>query len=167
MRVYLLDTNAASALWDVGDAHHADALRFVQNAASAGDVIYVSRIVIAEIEYGFKLYTSADPTRRSQADAAMRAFTSIREVRRGTTEHYSNIRAALFQTYAPRDSKNKVRNVRPEQLIDKTTALLLGIQESDLWMAAIAVEYNMIFVSDDKLTHIQAAWPSLKVVKWK
>lgn len=167
MKVYLLDTNAASALWDVGDEHHNEALRFVQNAAAAGSFIFVSRVVIAEIEYGFKLYTKSDPTRRSQTDAAMRAFLNIREIGKGTTEHYSNIRTELFKRYAPRDSKNKVRNVRPERLVDKTTAVELGIQENDLWMAAIAVEYNMTFVSDDKMSHIKEVWPALDLVKWK
>lgn len=167
MKVYLLDTNAASALWDVGDEHHNEALGFVQRAAAAGGFIFVSRVVIAEIEYGFKLYTKSDPMRRSQMDTAMRAFTGIREISKGTTEHYSNIRAALFKRYAPRTSKDKVRNVRPERLTDKTTAVELGIQENDLWMAAVAVEYNMTFVSDDKMSHIKEVWPTLNLVKWK
>lgn len=167
MKAYLLDTNFASALWDTGDKHHGDALQFVQNAAAAGSLIYVSRVTIAEIEYGYKLYVSTDPQRRSLADAAMRAYRAIREIGKGTTAHYADIRAALFTQYAPRNSKNKVKNVRPERLVDKTTALDLGIQENDLWIAAIAVEYNMTFVSDDKMIRIQAAWPNLKVIRWK
>ena len=58
MKVYLLDTNIASALWDELDENHDDALRFVQNAAALGDIIYVSRVTIGEIEYGYELYAS-------------------------------------------------------------------------------------------------------------
>ncbi len=58
-------------------------------------------------------------------------------------------------------------NPRPERLIDKTSGATLGIQENDLWIAAIAVEYNMRLVSDDKMKHIQEAWPTLKVIPWK
>ncbi len=167
MKVYLLDTNIASALWDEGDKDHDDALKFVQTAAAAGDLVYVSRVTIAEIEYGYKLYVSTEPERRSKAEAAMRAYKAIREIDKGTTEPYANIRAALFLKYAPRDAKNRVKNVRPEQLIDKTTGLELGIQENDLWIAAIAVEYRMILVTGDKMDHIKEVWPDLKIVKWK
>lgn len=167
MKVYLLDTMTASALWDQGDADHKSVLGNAQRAAASGDVIAVSRITIAEIEYGYELYTSKDPARRSKAEANMRAFTLIKEISKGTTGPYSKIRAALFTKFAPRDSRNRVRSVRPERLIDKTTGAELGIQENDLWIAAIAVEYNMILVSDDRMRHIKDVWPSLRFVEWK
>lgn len=167
MKVYLLDTNIASALWDVADTNHGKALQFIRDAAAAGSVVYISRVVIAEIEYGQKLYASTDPARRAKADAAMRAYKMIKEINKGTTEHYSSIRAALFMKFGPLDTKGRIKSVRPEQLVDKTTALRLGIQENDLWMAAIAVQYNMTFVSEDKINNIKTVWPSLDVVKWK
>ena len=167
MKVYLLDTNIASALWDEGDEHHDDALEFAQNAAASGDVIYVSRITIAEIEYGYELYTSKDPDRRRKAEANMRAFTLIKDIDKGTTEHYAKIRAELYRLKAPRKPSGQIKNVRPERLIDKTTGAELGIQENDLWIAAIAVEYNMLLVSDDRMRHIQEACPKLKIIKWK
>jgi hypothetical protein len=34
-------------------------------------------------------------------------------------------------------------------------------------MATIAVEYNMTFVSDHKMSHIKQAWPSLDLDKWR
>jgi tRNA(fMet)-specific endonuclease VapC len=167
MKAYLLDTNIASALWDQGDEHHSDARKFMTDAAANGDLVYVSRVTIAEIEYGYKLYLSADPARRAKADLAMRAYRAIREIDKGTTEHYANIRAELFRRFAPRDSKSRVKNVRPERLVDRTTGLELGIQENDLWIAAIALEYKMILVTDDKMSRIQEVAPSLTVVKWK
>ena len=167
MRAYLFDTNAASALFDTQDVDHPQALTFLNNAASAGDLVYVSRVVIAEIEYGYKLYASIDAVRRSKADAALRAFRSVREIGKGTTEHYASIRAALFTKFAPRTSKDRIKNVRPERLTDKTTGRELGIQENDLWMAAIAVQYNMSFVSDDKMRRIKEAWPTLDLIPWK
>jgi tRNA(fMet)-specific endonuclease VapC len=99
----------------------------------------------------------------------MQAYRSIREIKKPTTDPYASIRAALFKKYAPTDSKNRVRSVRPEQLVDRTTALSLGIQENDLWIAAIAIEYHMILVTEDKMARIQevAPPPLLTVVKWK
>jgi tRNA(fMet)-specific endonuclease VapC len=167
MKVYLLDTNIASALWDEGDEHHDDALEFARNAAASGDVLYVSRITIAEIEYGYELYTSKDPNRRRKAEANMRAFTRIKDIDENTTQPYAKIRAELYRQHAPKKPSGKIKNVRPERLIDKTTGADLGIQENDLWIAAIAVEYNMILVSDDRMQHIKDACPNLKIIKWK
>lgn len=167
MKAYLFDTNIASALWDELDTDHSDALRFVTDVASIGGLVYVPRITIAEIEYGLKLYVSTDPARRAKAEAAMRAYKSIREVNKDTTEHYATMRAELFRRYAPRDAKGRVKRVRPEQLIDKTTGQSLGIQENDLWIAAIAVEHNMVLVTDDRMARIQEVAPNLTIAKWK
>ena len=167
MEAYLIDTMFASALWDEGDTDHASALGFVTRVASLGDLIYVSRITIAEIEYGYKLYASSQPERRAKAQLAMQAFRAIRDIGAGTTEYYSDIRVALFKRFAPKDSKDRIRSVRPERLIDQTTALSLGIQENDLWIASIAAEYNMTLVSSDKMAHIKEAYPKLRFFPWK
>jgi tRNA(fMet)-specific endonuclease VapC len=169
MKAYLLDTNIASALWDTLDKDHPAALKFVTAAAAAGDLVYVSRVSIAEIEYGMKLHLSTDVARRAKADGAMRAYSTIREIGKPTTDPYSTIRAALFRKFGSRDAKMRVKEKQPEQLRDKTTALALGIQENDLWIAAIAVEYHMILVTEDKMKRIQevAPPPVLTIVKWK
>ncbi len=167
MKAYLLDTNIASALWDELDKDHPAALRFVTNVAPTGGLVYVSRITIAEIEYGLKLYVSADPPRRAKAEAAMRVYKNVRDIDKDTTEHYASIRAELFRRYAPRDAKNRVKQVRPERLVDKTTGQFLGIQENDLWIAAIAVEYNMVLVTDDRMARIQEVAPNLSIAPWK
>ena len=167
MEAYLIDTMFASALWDEGDTDHASALGFVTKAASSGDLIYVSRISLAEIEYGYKLYASKEPERRAKAQVAMQAFRAIRDIGAGTTEYYSDIRVALFTRFAPRDTRNRIRSIRPERLIDQTTGESLGIQENDLWIAAIAAEYNMTLVSGDRMARIKEAYSKLKFFPWK
>ena len=166
MKVYLLDTNITSALWDNRDKHHADAIQFIRST-SAQSRIYISRIVVAEIEYGTYLYINADNERRRMVQTAMQAFENIREIDKYTAHIYSAMRAELFRKYGTRTSKNRIKKVRPECLVDKTTSLELGIQENDLWMAAIAVQYNMILVTDDYMSRIKDIWPSLKLLKWR
>ncbi len=97
----------------------------------------------------------------------MRAFKSIREIDKDTTDPYSTIRAALSSKFGNRDAKGKVTSKRPELLVDKTTAYQLRIQENDLWMAAIAVERNMTLVSEDRMKSLVEAWPTLDLVQWK
>lgn len=169
MKAYLLDTNIASALWDTLDKDHPAALKFITDAAAASDLVYVSRVSIAEIEYGMKLHVSTDVARRAKADTAMRAYRNLREIGKPTTDPYSTIWAALFTRFGSKDAKGRVKEKQPEQLLDKTTSLALGIQENDLWIAAIAVEYHMILVTEDKMKRIQevAPPPALTIVKWK
>lgn len=167
MKAYLLDTNIASALWDGGDKDHDKAIQFVNDAKTDGSLIYISRIVIAEIEYGCKLHVNAAPWRRSSVEVAMRAFNSIREIGKDTTDPYSTIRAALFLKFGRKDVKGKVKSKRPELLVDKSTAHQLRIQENDLWMAALAVERNMTLVSEDRMKSIKEAFPTLDLVEWK
>lgn len=97
----------------------------------------------------------------------MRVYKNIRDIDKDTTEHYASIRAELFRRYAPRNAKNRAKQVRPERLMDKTTGQFLGIQENDLWIAAIAAEYKMVLVTDDRMARIQEVAPNLSIVPWK
>jgi tRNA(fMet)-specific endonuclease VapC len=165
MRAYLLDTNFTSALWDGLNPHHETARTFLRGLGDS--IIYISRIVEAEILYGHKVHESSDLARRQRIEEVMRAFPLIREIDRHTTDPYSDIRAALFKEFAPRDKKGKIKKLRPESLVDKTTSEELQIQENDLWMASIAIQHKMFLVSEDKMKRIKQVWPALELVTWK
>ena len=38
-----------------------------------------------------------------------------------------------------------------EDIIDRTTGKELGIQENDLWILSVAVQYNLVFVTNDRM----------------
>jgi tRNA(fMet)-specific endonuclease VapC len=162
---YILDTNVASAFWDLGHPDNANAVRFVESLGK--NRVYITQIVIAEILYGHKVFLGSDPARRKLIENAMRIYPLVKEIDKHTTEPYSDIRAALFAEYGDRDREGKMKKRRPETLVDKTTSAQLQIQENDLWMAAIAVQYNMALVSDDKMERIKKVWPPFNLVPWK
>jgi tRNA(fMet)-specific endonuclease VapC len=162
---YLLDTNVASAFWDLNNPSHDDALKFVESLGK--NRVYISRIVIAEILYGHKVYAGSDVARRKVIEDAMKIYPLVMEVDKHTVEPYSDIRAALFAKYGDRDREGKMKKKRPESLVDKTTSEQFQIQENDLWMAAIAVQHNMPLVSDDKMARIKDVWPAFSLVPWK
>jgi PIN domain. len=164
-KVYLLDTNLTSALWDELNPHYETARNFISGLGDS--VIYISRFVEAEILYGHKVHESSDSARRQKIEENMRAFPLVMDVNQHTADPYSDIRAALFKEFAPRDLKGRMKKLRPESLIDKTTSEQLQIQENDLWMAAIAVQYKMTFVSEDKMKRIKKVWPTLNLITWK
>ena len=60
---------------------------------------------------------------------------------------YGELRAKLFNTYAPKTGRAKKR---PEELIDQTTAKQLGIQENDLWITAQAINNGLTLITADK-----------------
>ncbi len=165
IKVYLLDTNIASALWDLNNPNHHDARLFV--GALGVDRVYISRFVVAEILYGHKVFAGSDPSRRKIIEDKMRAFPLVKDVDKHTVEPYSDIRAALFGKYGDRDREGRMKKKRPESLVDETTSEQLQIQENDLWMAAIAVQHNMGFVSDDKMERIKKVWPAFDLIPWK
>jgi tRNA(fMet)-specific endonuclease VapC len=150
---YLLDTNAACALWDSLHPFHGEARKFWDNL-KAEDGIYISRITVAEIEYGLKVALATDVKRRAEVQRKMASF-AVREIGQHTTGPYSDIRSALFLKYGERDGRGRVKQKRPEQLVDRTAARALGTQENDIWIAAIAVEYNLTLVTDDRMAHIK------------
>src|SRR2546421_6112461 len=50
--------------------------------------------------------------RRQKIEENMRAFPLIKDVDQHTTAPYSDIRAALFKEFAPRDKKGRVKKLR-------------------------------------------------------
>ena len=159
MAAYLLDTNIASWLLDAQHKRHSDASGFVSNAGGDSH-IYISRVTIAEIQYGYKVYANVNQTRKQAIEQRLKLFQP-REIDRHTTEPYSDIRAALFQQFVSKAKKGKATGRRPEELLDNTSGRELGIQENDLWIAAIAVQYNLILVTQDKMKNIRQAIQSL------
>ncbi len=155
MAFYLLDTNVASWLLDAQHKRHPDVVSFV-NQAGGDSHIYISRITIAEIQYGYKVHSNVDLVRKQAIEQRLKLFQP-REIDRHTTEPYSDIRAKLFQEFASNAKKGKVSAKRPEELVERTTGRELGIQENDLWIAAIAVQYNLVLVTQDKMKNIRQA----------
>jgi tRNA(fMet)-specific endonuclease VapC len=81
-----------------------------------------------------------------------------------TIGYYGSIRARVFEKYAPREKRR--RGLRPEQLIDPVTSHELGIQENDLWLAAQAVEFNLVLVTNDAMQRLQDTCNELRVENW-
>ena len=52
-------------------------------------------------------------------------------------------------------TQNGKRSLRPCQLADPVTATSLGIQENDLWIAAQAIEFNLVLVTHDRLNRLK------------
>ncbi|MBN1842386.1 MAG: PIN domain-containing protein [Deltaproteobacteria bacterium] len=171
MNGYLLDTTAVSILWD---ARHPDRERinaFLQNISLSP--FWISIVVLAEVEYGLKIAPKMDISRQNDVRKEMGQFPFVLDLDKHTVGPYSDLRAALFKKYAPKDPKGRVakRKRRPEDLVDRTTAKELGVQENDIWIAAQAIQYNLILVTQDRMSRIAEVSSTLsyplQIAAWK
>jgi predicted nucleic acid-binding protein len=62
---------------------------------------------------------------------------------------YGQLRGALFRLYGTKKSRDRIKEKSPESLLDKTTGRELGIQENDLWIVSVAVQYDLHLITSD------------------
>lgn len=151
---YLLDNNIFSALCDGKHPHHNEAEKFLQNVGR--NFVFVPCIVIGEVRYGCQVVFKKDVQRQNEIEKRIKTFDkSIKNIGKHTTIPYSKIRAELFRKYGTKDAKHRIKEKLPEELMDSSTGKSLGIDENDLWICAVALEYNLVLVTNDKMTRIK------------
>jgi tRNA(fMet)-specific endonuclease VapC len=159
---YLLDTNIVSILYDARRPNH----RVVREAVAAFDPQapeLVSTITIAELRFGLALSRAAgQPLTHIEACIERAEEHPLAEVGRYTAEAFAHVKASVaFQRI---DIHRRIPRW-VEGWADRVTGQLLQIDENDLWIAAQAVERNLVLVtSDQDFTRvIAAAVPELRV----
>src|SRR5581483_8123898 len=143
---YLLDTSVATIAWDGLHKEHSQIRSRL--AAFGDDPIYVCAISIGEKEYGLRVYLHIDAARSQAVRDAWRQY-QILSIDHHTAEIYGQLRGTLFRLYATPTSRGRIKEKRPENLLDKTTSRELGIQENDLWIVSVAVQYDLRLITRD------------------
>jgi tRNA(fMet)-specific endonuclease VapC len=151
---YLLDTSIASIAFDAGNASHADVHRRLTELADAS--ISICAVSLGEVEYGLQVSPGIDPERHQLVRNNLLQY-QILTIDRHTGKLYGELRGELFRKYGTRDARGRLKEKRPEDLLDRTTSWELGIQENDLWIVCVSVQYNLRFVTADKMERILAA----------
>ena len=162
---YLLDTNIIRFWFDSKRAEHA-AVDGRMQRLPASTPLSLSAISLGEIEYGHRILGDiGDPLQEKDfLDFIESRLPITLEVGRHTRTAYGTLRARLFERFSPKSRRKKV--ARPEELIDPTTSLDLGIQENDLWIASQVLEHNLVLVTHDKLIRIKEVAEGLRVEDW-
>ncbi len=144
---YLLDTSVASWVWDGGNPNHIFALTKLAELSDAP--VFVCAITIGEIERGLGVSLAMDAQRHVNVRRAMAGY-EVLPIDHHTGRTYGEIWARLFNQYAPRNRRGRLTKKAPEDLVDPTTGRALGIQENDLWIVSVAVQYDLRFITGDK-----------------
>ncbi|HOV87366.1 MAG TPA: PIN domain-containing protein [Syntrophobacteraceae bacterium] len=167
---YLLDTNAASVLWDARHADHDKIRAFLESVSPAP--VWISIIALAEVEYGLKTAPAMNLDTHKDVRAEMAKYPEVLEPDKHTIAPYSDLRAELFKSYAPRDRKGRLTKKWVEDLFERTSAKELhGSQENDIWVASLAIQYNLILVTEDRMApivEVSKYLPDpLRIQKWR
>lgn len=157
VRDFLLDTQTIRYWKDSECSQHAAVMGNVaslRQQASSLDFkpkLLVSVVSLGEIEFGHRIALAPDLAAQAAYMQFVREelFGSF-ELSSDATAAYGELRARLFNKYAPADKRKS--KMRPEQLVDPVTAKELGIQENDLWLCAQALAHGMVLVTNDRMT---------------
>lgn len=163
MDTYLLDTNLVSVLYDSQRSNHA-AARAAIAALDPQAPQFVSAITIAELRFGLALSRAAGQALVHIEACIERAEEHpMAEVGRHTSEAFAHVKSSVAL------HRLDVRRRIPrwvEGWTDRVTSQILQIDENDIWIAAQAVERNLVVLTSDRdFTQIIApAVPELRVV---
>ena len=142
-RGYLLDTNIISYLARPESPQYNNVKRHLSKIANDERVL-LPVIAIAEIEFGI---AKAGPRLSDELKDVLRKFFQSYPCHLGiddnTVEPYSLVRAHLWRRYGGK--KKRV----PEELFQKVTGKQLGIDERDLLIASVAIQYGLVLVTAD------------------
>src|SRR5207249_4222997 len=116
-----------------------------------------------EIAFGHEITQSTDHQVRIECDTFVNnEFPLPIPVTRHTRMHYGMLKARLFRAYPPQHQGQN----HPERCFDRVTGAELGIDENDLWIAAQAIERNLILVTNDEMLRIREVADALDVENW-
>ncbi|MFH2045649.1 MAG: type II toxin-antitoxin system VapC family toxin [Pseudomonadota bacterium] len=157
---YLLDTNIIRYIHELeagSQSSECIQLREKLESLPKNARILLSPVTAGEVEYGIRVGPFADPHKEKYKQLAgiltrYPCLTIDCDIAR---QHYSLLRAKLYDKYAPRRKKGQsAGKKRIEEWKDPTTSKELQIQENDLWITAVALAYNLILVTDDAMSPI-------------
>jgi predicted nucleic acid-binding protein len=147
--IYLLDTNMICVLADPARANQAEAVQHFQQIGDQNVVLPVP--AVGEIEFGMSKAPNVRPEKRQELRTFIARFEQF-PFDRHCIFPYAAVRAEIWRMHATpkagRPSAHKEK--RPEDLTDKVTGADLGIDEPDLLIASIALNGNLVLVTDDQ-----------------
>jgi tRNA(fMet)-specific endonuclease VapC len=159
---YLLDTNIVAYWFDERRSEHQQVLQHIQELGEPP--LMISTITLGEIEYGIQVARSDTFKQEAYLTFISTNLPMVLDITKTTRIYYGSLRASVFEKYAP--NARRRRGLRPEQLIDPVTSRELGIQENDLWIAAQALEYNLVLVTNNNMDRIRDVCEDLQVENW-
>lgn len=156
--MFLLDTSAVSDLVNPSRPLHAKVMAFTSQYAGEEQHLFICVVSLAEMQFGLDLY-EGHTSRPSQSDidtvrGHIKAASSISEpleVTRHVALEQGRLRAKWARKLAPTKAvQGKLKGSPPERWSSDWPANALQITENDIWIAALALTYDLTLVTCDK-----------------
>lgn len=167
---YLLDTNVLGYLVEVKSGSHSPEGKALEKRIEEikDENIFICCITIGEMEYGLKIAPDKDSSKQGLAKRMIEEFHSYPVDNDIAREQYATLRSRLFEWRAPKIKRRRTNDKkRVEEWIDPTTSRELQVQENDIWIAAVAMAYNLVLVTHDKMNAIKSVMgDDLTIVDW-
>jgi predicted nucleic acid-binding protein len=131
--------------------------------------LLICAVTLGEVEYGLRAAEMVDAGKQKKVRDALARFKPVIPLDAKTAcPCYAQTRADVFRRYAPKEKKQKRRErVLIDELADPTSGKELSIQENDLWIACIALQYNLVLVSGDQdMERIRDVCGGLRLENW-
>jgi len=155
-RYYLLDTNILGPLAELKAGRNNSECKAVEkhwNTLPEGTRVFLCPITVGEVESGVRVdYANSD--KANLAKEILSAFPCLQIDANLARDYYADLRARLFNRYAPKGSDNRMKR-KINEWRDPTLSTLLQVDENDLWIAAVAMAHNLILVTRDKMDAIK------------
>jgi len=158
---YLLDNNIISILARPRDTRYPEISANFQ-AIHQGPV-FLPVIAIAEIEFGMMLSGASNEEQKRALRHFFAQYPHHLPIDDNTIEPYAMLRAQLWREYGTQKRRRYKEKV-PETLVERVSGKSLGIDERDLLIASIAVQYTLILATNDQnvgMKRIEAAAQTL------
>ena len=160
---YLLDTNIVSYWFDEENNQERPLVLAHIESLPASTPLMTSAIVLGELEAGCRLASKDKQAALKELPRFLRTrLPRVLAVARATATTYGDLKARLFP-YAPKKGR---RQLAGSQLAKPIRPKSLGADDNDLWLAAQALERNIVLVTHDAINRIRTIAPELRVEDW-
>lgn len=170
--MFLLDTSFVSEAVNPQARKHRAAHDFVNQNALFADQFYLCVITLSEMEFGLNLLSLQQPPAASErvAEVKSRIEQMVKMGEMLTVDHHvarehARLRAAYAAVRMPNVIAKRKFKARPvERWYEAVNSPQLHISENDLWIAAVALTYDLVLVAIDvDYVDLRRAVPELLV----
>jgi predicted nucleic acid-binding protein len=156
-RDYLFDTNVLSVFAQLKNGVTTPQCEILAKKLKdrQGSRIFLCPICVGEIQRGVRI--APDVTIQKDIEKIIASFHEVLPINEAVAaDCYSVLWARLYKQYASRSKKvGSPEKIRERERLNKTYTLEMGVQENDLWLAAVAMCYNLVLVTSDKMNRIR------------
>ena len=121
-------------------------------------LVWVSPIVLAEVEFGLRITETSDAGRR----AACRRFINshaldfVHDIGPTIRESYAEIMENIWANHPPGNG-----GVRTQHHL-----CIHSVDVNDIWICAVALQHNLTLLTADQMATIKTCVPHLRIENW-